>query len=67
MTNTSNLATRHYTIEQKMRKYDKGYELLSIAKNMSNKYGKQLLNTVNKNEENVEAVATVEFLGSKMA
>ena len=32
-----------YSIESRTRKYVKGYEFLSFARNLSNKYGKQFL------------------------
>ena len=34
-----------YFIETRTRKFVKGYEFLSFARNLSNKYGKQLFNT----------------------
>ena len=37
-----------YSIEPRMRKYVKGYGFLSFTRNLSNKYGKQLLNTATK-------------------
>ena len=33
----------HYSIEPRTRKYVTGYGFLSFARNLSNKYGKQLL------------------------
>ena len=48
MTRSSSLATRRYSIEPRARKYVKGYGLLSFARNLSNKHGKQLLNTTTK-------------------
>ena len=38
----------HYSIEPKSRKYVKGYGFQSFARNISNKYGKQLLDTATK-------------------
>ena len=37
-----------YSIEPKTRKYVKGYGFLSFARNLSNKYGKKLLDTATK-------------------
>ena len=37
-----------YSIELRTTKYVKGYRFLSFARNLSNKYGKQLLNTTTK-------------------
>ena len=34
-----------YSTEPRTRKYVKGYEFLSFARNLFNKYGKQLLDT----------------------
>ena len=34
-----------YSIEPRTRKYVKGYGFLSFARDLSNKYGKQLLDT----------------------
>ena len=34
-----------YSIEPRERTYIKGYGFLSFAKNVSNKYGKELMNT----------------------
>ena len=42
-----------YSIEVRTRKYVKDYGFLTFAKNLSNKYGKQLLDTV------VDALNTV--------
>ena len=36
-----------YSIEPRAGKYVRGYEFLSFTKNLSNKYGKQILNTAN--------------------
>ena len=35
----------HYSIEWKTTKYVKGYGLLSFPRNLSNKYGRKLLDT----------------------
>ena len=37
-----------YSIKPRTRKYIKGYGFLSIARNLSNKYGKQFLDTATK-------------------
>ena len=37
--------TRRYSVEPKTSKYVKGYGVLSFGRNLSNKYGKQLLDT----------------------
>ena len=69
---------RRYSIEPRTRKYVKGFGFLSFARNLSNKYGKQLLDTAAKTEINAlktasqkvihEATeATGEFLGNKIA
>ena len=47
MARPSSLATC-YSIEQRTRKYIKGYGFLSFTRNISNKYGKQLLDTATK-------------------
>ena len=36
---------QQYSIEPRTRKYVKGYEFLSFARNLFNKYGKKLLDT----------------------
>ena len=41
-----------YSIEPRTRKYIKGYGFLSFARNLFNKYGKQLLDTAIKAELN---------------
>ena len=38
----------HYSIEPRARKYGYEYGFLSFARNLSNKYGKQSLDTVAK-------------------
>ena len=43
--------TRH-SIEPRTRKYIKGYKFLSFARNLSNKYEKQLLDTAKKPRTN---------------
>ena len=35
----------HYSIEWKTKKYVKGYRFLSFPRNLSNKYGRSLLDT----------------------
>ena len=37
-----------YSIKPSARKYVKGYSFLSFPRNISNKYGKKLLNTATK-------------------
>ena len=39
-----------YSTEQRTRKYVKGHEFLSFARNLSNKYGEILLDTTTKTE-----------------
>ena len=48
MARSSSLATRFYSIEPRVRKYVKYYGFLPFYRNISNKYGKQLLNTAAK-------------------
>ena len=61
----------HYSIEPKTRKYVKGYAYLSFARNLSNKYGKQLLDTaainVSKKVTHEAVKTTGAFLGNKIA
>ena len=38
----------HYSIKPRTKKYVKGYGILSFEGNLSNKYGKQLLDTARK-------------------
>ena len=38
----------HYSIELRARKYVKGYGLFSFGRNLSNKCGRQLLDTATK-------------------
>ena len=45
-----------YSIEARMRKYVKGYRFLSFARNLSDKYGKQLLDTTT--ETRLDALKT---------
>ena len=67
-----------YSIEPRMRKYVKGYGFLSFAKNLSNKYGKQLSDTATKigldalkiaarKVPHKAAEATDEFIENKIA
>ena len=67
-----------YSIEPRTKKYVKGYGFLSFARNLSNKYGKTLLDTTTKtginalktDSKNVIHKATEitgEFLGNKIA
>ena len=69
--------TRHST-EPRTNKYVKGYEFLSFTRKLSNKYGKELLDTAAKTElDAVEtaskksvhgaAEATAELIGNKIA
>ena len=39
------IETVRYSIELRMKKYVKGYGFLSFERNLSNKYGKKLLDT----------------------
>ena len=58
-----------YSIESRTRKYVKGYEFLSFARNLSNKYKKQLLNTgldSSKFASKKVVHKTGEFLGNKI-
>ena len=64
----------HYSIELKIRKYVKGYGFLSFARNLSHKYGKQLLDIAARTRLDalktfsikVVHKATGEFIGKKM-
>ena len=63
-----------YSIESRTRKYVKGCGFLSFARNLSNKYGKQLLNTgidvlktATKKVAHKAAEATGDFIGIKIA
>ena len=60
----------HYSTEPRTRKYVKGYEFLSFARNLTDKYRKQLLNTeldsLKITPENV-VHKTGDFLGNKIS
>ena len=67
-----------YSIEPRTRKYVKGYWFLSFLRNLSNKYGKKLLDTAttigldalkatSKKVVHRAAEATGEFIGNKIA
>ena len=59
-----------YPIGSRMRLYTKGYGLLSLARNLSNKLRNQLLGTglhASKKVPNKAAEATCEFIGNKIA
>ena len=63
-----------YSIKQRTKQYVKGYGLLSLAKNLSNKYRKQLMNTAAKTGLDTLKTACKEgipvegeFIGKKMA
>ena len=67
-----------YSIEPKTRKYIKGYGLFSFERNLSNKYGEQLLDTATKTGLDAlkttskkvvhqAAKATGAFIGNKIA
>ena len=63
-----------YSVEPRTRKYVKGCGFLSFARNLSNKYWKQLLHaginawkTANTKVIHKAAEATGEFLGNKIA
>ena len=69
--------TRHST-EPRTKKYVKGYEFLSFTRKLSNKYGKELLDTAAKTELDAvktaskkavhgAAEATAELIGNKIA
>ena len=51
-----------YSIEQRFRKYVKGYGFLSFAKNFGNKYSQKLTNTATKAGMNVAKIASKRFL-----
>ena len=62
-----------YSIELRTRKYVQGYEFLSFARNFSNKYSKQLLDTgldalktASKKVVHKAAEATDEFIRNKI-
>ena len=74
MTQCLSLAVRRYSIEPRTRKYVKGYGFLSFVRNLSNKQGKQLLDTATKTGIDASkkvihkaADAPGEFLGNKIA
>ena len=78
MIRSSSSATRRYSMEPVTKIYVKGYGSLSIPRNLSNKYGKQLLDAVTKTGADVlkatskklvhkAAKTTVEFIGKKFA
>ena len=78
MTPFSSIAAGRYSIELRTRNNIKGYRCLSFARNLSNKYEKQLLDTATKtgvdalktaSEKVVHkaAEATGEFTGNKIA
>ena len=67
-----------YSTERRFRKYVKGYGFLSFAKNVGNKNGKKLMDTVTKTEIDaaknaskkvVQKIteATVDLIGNKIA
>ena len=56
MTRSSRLVTRRYFVEPRTIKYVKGYVFLSFARNLSNKYRKQLLDTAT--ETGIDALKT---------
>ena len=68
----------HRSIEPRTRKYIKGYGFLLFTKNLSNKYGKQILDTAIgtaldnlktafKKAVHKEVAAIGEFIGNKTA
>ena len=78
MTRSSSLATRHYSMEPRTRKHVRGYGFFWLARNLSNKYGKQLLDTAAKTGLDAlktaskkvvlkAAEATGEFIENKIA
>ena len=69
MTRSSGLETRRYSIGPTMRKYVKGNGFLSFSRNLSNKYGKRLLDIeINASKKVIHKVAqaTGEFIGNKI-
>ena len=59
-----------YSAEPKYRKYVKGYGFLSFAKQIGDKYGKKLMDTVTKTEINAAkktAETTGHLIGNKTA
>ena len=78
MIRSSSSATRRYSMEPVTKIFVKGYGSLSFPRNLSNKYGKQLLDAVTKTGADVlkatskklvhkAAKTTVEFIGKKFA
>ena len=72
------VSKRRYSVESRTRKYIKRYGFLPFARNLSNKYGKQFLDTATETGLDAlktaskkvvhEAVkATGEFIGNKIA
>ena len=68
----------HYSIEPNTRKYFKGYKFLSFARNLSNKYGKQVMDAATKTGVDAPkyaskkvvhkaAESTCAFIGNKIA
>ena len=47
-----------YSIEPRFRKYVKGYDFLSFAKNLGNKYGKKLMDIATKTGMNASKIAS---------
>ena len=47
-----------YSIKPRSRKYVKGYGFLSFAKNVGNKYGKELMDTASKTEMDAAKIAS---------
>ena len=47
-----------YSTEPRIRKYVKGYGILSFKRNLPNKYGRQLLGTATKAGENYLKIVT---------
>ena len=77
MTGSPSLANHCCSIEPRTRKYIKGYGFLSFARNLFNKYGKQLLDaafkrglnglkTASKKVVQKAAEATGELIGNKI-
>ena len=47
-----------YSIEPRFRKYVKGYDFLSFAKNLGNKYGKKLMDIATKTGMDAAKIAS---------
>ena len=47
-----------YSIEPRFRKYAKGYDFVSFAKNFGNKYGKKLMDTATKTGMDAAKIAS---------